>query len=176
MSHRMSSRPSSRPCPRPIGAALAGAALLVASTVASAEAQLLDDHEMRAVYGRADPTLTLPGLAGGGASNGGDSKSNDPGTVIANDLLKGAVSAMLDRQQFLAAWSAAAGPDSTPPGYDGREVTQLVLNATPVTVSFEASRFLTSLAGGGTLQGPSMGVVTFDAIDARGTTLWVWGH
>jgi hypothetical protein len=158
--------------------AAAVAVLLVASTTAGAEAQLLGDREMRAVYGRADPTLSLPDF-GGGASNGhGDSNtnSNDPGATLANDLLKGASAALLDEKQFLAAWAAAVGPDSHPPGYDGREVTQLVVNAAPLTISFEASQFLTSLAGGGTLHGPSMGLVTFNAIDGRGTTLWVWGH
>ncbi len=146
---------------------LAAALLLGVAGPAAAAPQLLGDHELRAVYGRADvaaaPSLPLPGVNGG------------PVAQVADDLLKGAHVMVLDGPQFLAAWRAA-GATEAPATYAGQPVLQLSLAGPPVSVTFDGNELLGSLAGGGTLHGPSVGQFTFHDLDARGTTLWLWHH
>jgi hypothetical protein len=167
--------------PASVAASVSAAALvaimgLACPAGARAEARLLEDREMREVWGRADVSMpVIPGLpsAGGGGGNG---SSSDPGTQLTNALLKGATATMLDEPAFLATWKAHAGTDARPPTYDGRNVLQLELNAEPVTLSFELMSLLGAVAGGGAVHGPSDGMITLQNVDARGTTLWVWGH
>ena len=165
---------------RPSRSALALAAvsvvLFAASSAARAEARLLDDREMRSVYGRADVSLpVLPG-AGGLPGVGGSSDGSDPGSRLTAALMKGAKVSMLDQAAFLAAWHDASGTDSRPPSYDGRAVMQIQITADPVSMSFDGNELFSALAGGTPYHGPSMGTFTLNNVDARGTTLWVWGH
>lgn len=170
------------PLRRPTLSALALAAvsigLFVASTAVHAEARALDEHEMRGVYGRAD--VSMPALPSSGSLAGlpgaGNGDGSDPGSRLTNALLKGARASYLDEAQFLAAWRAVAGPDGHPPTYDGRPVMQLELTADPVTISFDVDQVFSALAGGAPYHGPSGGTITLNNVDARGTTIWIWGH
>jgi hypothetical protein len=165
--------PIRRPSLTAVATALVAFAALALSSSAHAEARMLDDREMRSVWGRADTSIpAIPGLP----SSNGSGNGNDPGTQLQNALMKGATASMLDEHAFLAEWKARTGSDARPPTYDGREVVQLDLNAEPVTLSFDLMTLLGAAAGGGTVHGPSGGMITLQNIDARGTTLWVWGH
>lgn len=147
-----------------------GSLSLVFATHAVAEPRLLDDREMRSVWGQAsqpsssDSQATLPGLGG-----------NGPLGQLGNALTQNAKITMLTETQFLDTWHKLAGADSTPPTYDGRPVLQMALDGSPVSMSFSLMSLLGSLAGG-TVQGPSGGTITLNNVSARGTTLWIWGH
>lgn len=149
----------------------ASTALFAVATTAFAEPKLLDDREMRAVYGRADNSVQVQvptGLLPGG--------SNGPAGQLANELLKGAKVSLIDEAHFTAALAAVASQPVHLADYDGRPVTQIEITAEPVSMTFEAGSFLASLAGGTTLHGPSMGTISLNNVDARGTTLWIYGH
>ena len=82
--------------------------------------------------------------------------------------------ALLDRRGFEAALAAR---DMAPLGaalYDGRPVAEVTFDGAPVSASFDASALL--LPAGLHYHGPSMGTITIDGLDARGTTLWIWSH
>jgi hypothetical protein len=140
------------------------ATLIAAAAAAHAGLTPMDEAELAAVNGRAAPPTAAPlppGAAGLGLA----------GLIPADHLH----TTLLDRAAFDAALLAAG---ITPFGrgvYDGRPVAQVTIDGAPFSVSMELSALL--LAGTHlSLDGPSMGTVSFNNVDARGTTLWIWGH
>ena len=146
-------------------------ALLFASA-AQATPKPLSDTEMSAVRG-ADGSI----LAGVQSSS---STSQNP---FANGLAAAFSSStgpsLLTPTEFSAALSTAGLSPSMFGDYAGQTVSQTVVDAKPVTFSFNVSDVLQSTTG---LQfssgagGPSMGTITLKDFDARGTTIWVWHH
>ena len=80
---------------------------------------------------------------------------------------------LLDAAQFAA---ALQGTGWTPAmlGYDGQPVSQIKVDAPPVTFSFDLAQVFQTV--GVSYHGPSMGTITMSEFDARGTTIWVWHH
>jgi hypothetical protein len=88
---------------------------------------------------------------------------------------------LLTPAQFAVAMQAAGVASFA--DYAGQPVAQSVVDARPVTFSFNFSDVLQSTTGlstssGGTSgnSGPSLGTFTLKDFDARGTTIWVWHH
>jgi len=81
---------------------------------------------------------------------------------------------VLDRAGFEAALAARGQAPLGAALYDGRPVTQVVVDGAPLNLHFEASALL--LPPGLSYTGPSMGSIQVNGLDARGTTLWVWQH
>lgn len=81
---------------------------------------------------------------------------------------------VLDATQFQAAL-AERGATALPAAlYDGRPVAQVTIDAPPVDARMEAGALLNTL--GVQYNGPSFGTIDIHNLDARGTTLWMWGH
>ncbi|MFZ5546891.1 MAG: hypothetical protein ACOZJZ_25360 [Pseudomonadota bacterium] len=78
----------------------------------------------------------------------------------------------LDRAAFEAALAAHGAQPLPRPLYDGGPVTQIVIDAPPVSTRFEAGALLSTF--GVDYQGRSFGSISITNLDARGTTLWVW--
>ena len=150
----------------------AACAMLLAGLFASvshATPKPLADDEMSAVRG-ADGSI-LAGLQT--APNTQNSFSN--GLAAAFSSSTGAT--LLTPPQFAASLDSAGLSLALMPDYDGEPVAQTVVDARPVTFSFNLSDVLRTTTG---LQfngnGASFGTLTMTNFDARGTTLWVWQH
>ena len=131
----------------------------------------LSDTEMSAVRG-ADGSI----LASVQASSSSSQNAFASGLAAAFTSSTGATT--LDAAQFATALESVGLTPAAFPDYTGQPVAQTVVDARPVTFSFDLSDVL--LAGTG-LQyrsgtGASMGTITVKDFDARGTTLWVWHH
>ena len=146
-------------------------ALLFASA-SQATPKPLSDTEMSAVRG-ADGSI----LAGVQASSSNSQNPFANGLAAAFSSSTGPTS--LTPAEFSAALASAGLSPSTFSDYAGQSVSQTVVDAKPVTFSFNVSDVLQSTTG---LQfnsgagGPSMGTITLKDFDARGTTIWVWHH
>ena len=143
-------------------AAVAGT---LCATAALATPRPLGDDEMRAVRG-ADGSI-LAGLT----SDSGNNLSN--GLAAAFSSSTGAT--QIDAAGFAASLQAAGYSLSMLSGYDGQTVSQLRVDAKPVTFSFDVSDVLKATTGL-SVSGPSMGTITLKDFDARGTTIWTWLH
>jgi hypothetical protein len=151
-------------------------ALLLASlscSLAPATPQPLDETEMSSVRG-ADGSILV-----------GVQPSSNAQNPFASGLSAAFASStgptVLTPAQFAAALQAVGAAPSMFADYAGQPVAQTVVDARPVTFSFNFSDVLqsttglpvSSSAGSG---GPSMGTITLKDFDARGTTIWVWHH
>ena len=131
----------------------------------------LSDTEMSAVRG-ADGSILAPVQASSSSSQ----NAFTSGLAAAFTSNTGATT--LNAAQFATALESVGLTPAAFPDYNGQPVAQTVVDARPVTFSFDLSDAL--LAGTG-LQyssgtGASMGTITLKDFDARGTTLWVWHH
>ena len=148
---------------------LACAALLPA--LSRAAPKPLSDTEMSAVRGADGSILATVQPSSSTAPNAFTSG-------LAAAFTSSTGSTTLDAAQFATALESVGLTPAAFPDYTGQPVAQTVVDARPVTFSFNLSDAL--LAGTG-LQyssgtGASMGTITLRDFDARGTTIWVWHH
>ena len=134
----------------PFFKALCAAAALLLAGASHATPQPLNDAEMSAVRG-ADGSI----LAGVQAPSGNDQNPFSAGLAAAFSSSTGAT--LLTPEQFAAA-------------------LQTIVDARPVTFSFDLSAVLQATTGLQYNSSASMGLITMNNFDARGTTIWVWQH
>jgi len=147
------------------------ACAMLSCALSQAAPKPLSDIEMSAVRG-ADGSI----LASVQAAPSNSQNAFTSGLAAAFTSSTG--STMLNAAQFATALDSVGLTPAAFPDYDGQPVAQTVVDARPVTFSFNLSDAL--LAGTG-LQynsgtGASMGTITLKDFDARGTTIWVWHH
>ena len=148
------------------------ACALLLGSASQAAPKPLSDSEMSAVRG-----------ADGSILAGVQTSSSDPQNALTSGLNAAFSSStgatLLTPAQFAAALAGAGLSPAMFADYAGQPVAQTVVDARPVTFSFNVSEVLQSTTG---LQyssgagGPSMGTITLKDFDARGTTIWVWHH
>ena len=148
--------------------ALCAAVAALVASAAQATPQPLNDSEMSAVRG-ADGSI----LAGVQTSPPNSQNAFSAGLAAAFSSSTGAT--LLTPAQFAVALESTGLTPSMFPDYAGQPVAQTVVDAKPVTFSFDLSAVLQATTG---LQysGASMGTITLKDFDARGTTIWVWQH
>jgi len=149
--------------------ALACAALLAGTSQAAPKP--LSDVEMSAVRG-ADGSI----LAGVQTPSSNSQNAFTSGLAAAFSSSTGPT--LLTPAQFASALEAANLSPSMFPDYAGQPVAQTVVDAKPVTFSFDVSDVLQATTGLklANTGGASMGTITLKDFDARGTTIWVWHH
>jgi hypothetical protein len=139
------------------------------ASVSHATPKPLADDQMRAVRG-ADGSI----LAGLQTSPGAQ---NNFSSGLSAAFSSSTGSTLLTPTRFAASLESAGLSLSMMPDYDGEPVAQTVVDAKPVTFSFDLIDVLRATTG---LQfngnGGSFGTLTMNNFDARGTTLWVWQH
>jgi hypothetical protein len=143
-------------------------ALLFASA-AHAAPKPLSDAEMSTVRG-ADGSI----LAGVQTSSSNTQNPFANGIAAAFSSSTGAT--MLTPAQFAGSLASVGLTPSMFPDYAGQPVAQTVVDAKPVTFSFNASDVLQATTGLQYNSSASMGTITLKDFDARGTTIWVWHH
>jgi hypothetical protein len=146
----------------------------LAATAAHATPKPLDEAEMSAVRG-ADGSIVV------GVQPSTSNAQNPLAGGLAAAFSSSTGSTLLTSTQFASALQAAGLNPSMFADYAGQPVAQTVVDARPVTFSFNFSDVLQTTTGlqynAGTTGGaPSMGTITLKDFDARGTTLWVWHH
>ncbi len=156
--------------------AFAATCALLSASVFSVSSQAtprpLSDAEMSTVRG-ADGSI----LAGVQPSSSNSQNALSNGLSAAFSSSTGAT--LLTPVQFTSALAGVGLSPAIFPDYAGQPVAQTVVDAKPVTFSFNVSDILQSTTG---LQyssgagGASMGTITLKDFDARGTTIWVWHH
>ncbi len=148
--------------------ALCATVAALAASAAQATPQPLNDTEMSTVRG-ADGSI----LAGLQTSPSNSQNPFSTGLAAAFSSSTGAT--LLTPAQFAAALDSVGLAPSMFADYAGQPVAQTVVDAKPVTFSFDLSAVLQASTG---LQysGASMGTITLKDFDARGTTIWVWQH
>jgi hypothetical protein len=146
----------------------------LASSVALAAPQPLDESEMSSVRG-ADGSILV------GVQPSSSNAQNPFASGLAAAFASSAGPSLLTPAQFAAAMQAAGVASFA--DYAGQPVAQSVVDARPVTFSFNFSDVLQSTTGlqyasGGSSAnaGPSLGTITLKDFDARGTVIWVWQH
>ena len=149
--------------------ALCAAVATLVASASQATPQPLDDAEMRAVRG-ADGSI----LAGLQPSSATPRNPFSAGLAAAFSSSTGAT--LLTPAQFAAALEDAGLAPSMFADYAGQPVAQTVVDAKPVTFSFDLSSVLQATTGLQYSGGASMGTITLKDFDARGTTIWVWQH
>jgi hypothetical protein len=149
--------------------ALCATAAILAAGTSQATPQALDDARMSAVRG-ADGSI----LAGLAPASAGAQNPFSAGLAAAFSSSTGAT--LLSPAQFAAALASVGLAPSMFPDYAGQPVAQTVVDARPVTFSFDLSAVLQASTGLQYSGGSSLGLVTMNNFDARGTTLWVWQH
>jgi hypothetical protein len=141
------------------------------AAMASAAPRPLNDDEMSRVRG-ADGSI-LAGLHPTSSSTPGNPFS--AGLAAAFSSSTGAT--LLTPAEFAASLDAHGLTLANMPDYNGEPVAQTLVDAKPVTFSFDLSDVLKATTG---LQynanGASLGTITMNNFDARGTTIWVWQH
>ena len=155
-------------------AAFKACALLLASlflTHAHATPQPLAEAEMSAVRG-ADGSILVGLQPSTSSSNSQNPFTNGLGAAFASSTGP----TLLSPAQFAVALQAIGMTPSMFADYAGQPVAQIVVDAKPVTFSFNFSDILQSTTGLQVNGGPSMGTITLKDFDARGTTIWVWTH
>jgi len=147
---------------------LALACALLFSVAPKAAPKPLSDAEMSSVRG-ADGSI-LAGLAS-------SSSSQNPFTSgLAAAFSSSSGATLLTPAQFASALEAVNLAPTMFADYQGQPVAQTVVDAKPVTFSFNISDVLQATTGLQSNVGASMGTITIKDFDARGTTLWVWHH
>ena len=131
----------------------------------------LSDVEMSAVRGADGSILAAIQPA---SSNSGNALAS--GLAAAFTSSTGATT--LNAAQFATSLASVGLTPAAFPDYDGQPVAQTVVDARPVTFSFNLSDALLAVTGlqYGSGTGASMGTITLKDFDARGTTIWVWHH
>jgi hypothetical protein len=141
------------------------------AAVASAAPRPLADDEMSRVRG-ADGSI-LAGLQPASSNTQGNAFS--AGLAVAFSSSTGAT--LLTPAEFAASLEGHGLTLANMPDYNGEPVAQTIVDAKPVTFSFDLSDVLKATTG---LQyngnGASLGTITMNNFDARGTTIWVWQH
>ena len=151
----------------------AACALLVAAfahSPANATPRPLADSEMSEVRG-ADGSI-LAGLQGGTST----SSQNPFSSGLAAAFASSTGPSTLNATQFAAQLASMGLSLDMMPDYHGETVSQTVVDARPVTFSFNLSDMLRAGTGLQFNGGASMGTLTMTNFDARGTTIWVWQH
>jgi len=152
--------------------ALACAALLAGASQAAPKP--LSDAEMSAVRG-ADGSI----LAGVQPSS--SNAQNPFASGLAAAFASSTGPTLLTPAQFATALQAVGAAPSNFADYAGQPVAQSVVDARPVTFSFNFSDVLQTATGlpptgSNSSGGASLGTFTLKDFDARGTVLWVWQH
>jgi len=152
-------------------------ALLLASLLsglALATPQPLDETEMSSVRG-ADGSILV------GVQPSSSNAQNPFASGLSAAFASSTGPTLLTPAQFASALQAVGATPSMFADYSGQPVAQTVVDAKPVTFSFNFADMLQTTSGlqvgsaaGGS--GPSMGTITLKDFDARGTTIWVWHH
>ena len=152
-------------------------ATALAATLAHAGPKPLADAEMSAVRG-ADGSILV------GMQSSPSTSQNALSSGLAAAFASSTGPTVLDATQFASALQSAGLTPAMFADYAGQPVAQTVVDARPVTFSFNFSDVLQSTtglqysagSGSGSGGGPSMGTITLKDFDARGTTIWVWHH
>jgi hypothetical protein len=158
-------------CRSPLFQALAatGAALFLAASQASPKP--LDDAEMSGVRG-ADGSILA-------SMRPATSKSDSAlASGLAAAFASSTGASLLAPTQFAMALEGVGLAPAMFPDYAGQPVAQTVVDARPVTFSFNASDIVQATTGApfNAAPGTSLGTITLKDFDARGTTIWVWHH
>ena len=145
--------------------------VLVFSSTLQAAPKPLSDEEMSTVRG-ADGSIRA------GVQTPSANAQNPFGTGLSAAFSSSAGSTLLTPAQFAVALESVGLAPSMLADYADQPVAQTVVDARPVTFSFNVSDVLQATTG---LQynsagGASMGTITLKDFDARGTTIWVWHH
>ena len=149
--------------------ALCAAVSTLCAGASHATPQPLSDTEMSAVRG-ADGSI----LAGVQTPSTTSQNPFTAGLAAAFSSSTGAT--LLTSAQFATALEGVGLTPSMFPDYVGQPVAQTVVDAKPVTFSFDLSSVLLATTGLQYTSGASMGTITLKDFDARGTTIWVWQH
>ena len=148
--------------------ALACAALLAGTSQAAPKP--LSDAEMSAVRG-ADGSILA------GVQTPSPNSQNAFGSGLSAAFSSSTGATLMTPAQFATSLEAAGLTPAMFPDYTGQPVAQTVVDAKPVTFSFDVSDVLQSTTGLKLANaGASMGTFTLRDFDARGTTIWVWHH
>jgi len=147
----------------------------LASSLALAAPQPLNESEMSSVRG-ADGSIVV------GVQPSSSNAQNPFASGLAAAFASSTGPSLLAPAQFAAAMQAAGVASLA--DYAGQPVAQSVVDARPVTFSFNFSDVLQSTTGLPTSSGtgtsgnasPSLGTFTLKDFDARGTVIWVWQH
>jgi hypothetical protein len=150
--------------------ALCAALPLLFAGASHATPQPLADAEMSAVRG-ADGSILARFQAPSARSS---QNAFSAGLAAAFESSTGAT--LLTPAQFATALEVTGFTPAMLADYAGQPVAQTVVDAKPVTFSFDLSAMLQATTGLQYNSGPSMGTITMKDFDARGTTLWVWQH
>ncbi len=131
----------------------------------------LSEAEMSAVRG-ADGSI----LAGVQTPSSNSQNAFSSGLAAAFSSSTG--STLLTPAQFAGALETVGLTPAMFADYAGQPVAQTVVDAKPVTFSFDVSDVLQATTGLklANTGGASMGTITLKDFDARGTTIWVWHH
>jgi hypothetical protein len=157
------------PCRSPsLKARCAAVATLVASA-SHATPQPLGEAEMRAVRG-ADGSILA------GVQTLSTASRNPFGAGLAAAFSSSTGATLLTPTQFAAALDSVGLAPTAFADYAGQPVAQTVVDARPVTFSFDLSAVLQATTGLQYAGGAAMGTITMKDFDARGTTIWVWQH
>jgi len=146
----------------------------LAATFAQATPRPLDETEMSAVRG-ADGSI----LAGVQPSS--SNAQNPFASGLAAAFASSTGPTLLTPAQFATALQAVGAAPSNFADYAGQPVAQSVVDARPVTFSFNFSDVLQTATGlpptgSNSSGGASLGTFTLKDFDARGTVIWVWQH
>ena len=131
----------------------------------------LSEAEMSAVRG-ADGSI----LAGVQTPSSNPQNAFSSGLAAAFSSSTG--STLLTPAQFAGALETVGLTPAMFADYAGQPVAQTVVDAKPVTFSFDVSDVLQATTGLklANTGSASMGTITLKDFDARGTTIWVWHH
>ena len=157
------------PCRSASFKALCAAAATLVASASHAMPQPLSETEMSAVRG-ADGSI----LAGVQTPSTTSQNPFSAGLAAAFSSSTGAT--LLTPTQFAAALESVGLAPTMFADYAGQPVAQTVVDARPVTFSFDLSAVLQATTGLQYSGGAAMGMITMKDFDARGTTIWVWQH
>ena len=149
--------------------ALCAAVATLVASASHAMPQPLSETEMSAVRG-ADGSI----LAGVQAPSSNSRNPLSAGLAAAFSSSTGAT--LLTPEQFAAALDSVGFAPTMFADYAGQPVVQTVVDARPVSFSFDLSAVLQATTGLQYTSGPSLGTIAMKDFDARGTTIWVWPH
>jgi len=147
----------------------------LASPFALATPQPLNESEMSSVRG-ADGSIAV------GLQSSSSSTSRNPFVAGMSAAFASSTGpSLLSPAQFATALQSIGLTPAMFADYAGQPVAQTVVDARPVTFSFNFSDVLQATTGlqvssSSANAGPSLGTITLKDFDARGTTMWVWHH
>ena len=158
------------PCRSTLSKTLVLAVAALSAGAPHAAPRPLSDAEMSTVRG-ADGSILA------GVQSPSSSPQNALGSGLAAAFSSSTGATLLTPTQFATSLEAVGLTPAMFPDYAGQPVSQTVVDARPVTFSFDISDVLQATTGLKLSNaGPSMGTITLRDFDARGTTIWVWHH